>query len=246
MSMERPAPSARGIQPLIRLEALAREYRRGDSVVRALGGVDLDIERGDFVAITGRSGSGKSTMLQLLGTLDRPTGGRYFLDGVDVFALDDRRLAKLRSRRIGFVFQTFHLLEGLSVLDNVLLPFAYRDESRRTADGLARAALERVGLGHRLDHTPAALSGGEMQRTAIARALALAPDIILADEPTGNLDEETSEGILELFGELHREGATLLMVTHDGDVAARATRRVRMVDGRLTEPASAGLLGGAP
>jgi len=201
--------------------------------VRAVRGVDLDVARGEFVAIMGRSGSGKSTLLQLLGALDRPTSGRYELDGDDVFAAGDRKLSRLRAERIGFVFQTFHLLDELTVLENVRLPFSYRSESRGDAKRRALAALHRVGLGARLLHTPNTLSGGEMQRVAIARALVVEPDLILADEPTGNLDEETSEEILALFEGLHADGATIILVTHDPDVAARASRVMRMHEGQI-------------
>ncbi|MFT5731506.1 MAG: putative ABC transport system ATP-binding protein [Planctomycetota bacterium] len=218
---------------LIRIRGLARTYERGATSVRALRGVDLDIARGEFVAIMGRSGSGKSTLLQLLGALDRPTSGFYELDGEDVFSASSRRLSRLRSERIGFVFQTFHLLDELTVLENVCLPFGYRRESVREAKRRALAAIDRVGLTERLRHTPNALSGGEMQRVAIARALAVEPALILADEPTGNLDEVTSEEILGLLEELNADGATLVLVTHDPDVAERASRTLRMHEGMI-------------
>jgi putative ABC transport system ATP-binding protein len=181
----------------------------------------------------GRSGSGKSTLLQLLGALDRPTSGFYELDGEDVFSASSRRLSRLRSERIGFVVQTFHLLDELTVLENVCLPFGYRRESVREAKRRALAAIDRVGLTERLRHTPNALSGGEMQRVAIARALAVEPALILADEPTGNLDEVTSEEILGLLEELNADGATLVLVTHDPDVAERASRTLRMHEGMI-------------
>ncbi len=224
---------------LIQAEGITRLYRRGPSDVQALRGVDVAIERGEFVAITGRSGSGKSTLMHVLGCLDRPTSGSYRLDGVDVAGLGDRALSRLRSERIGFVFQTFHLLPQASVLDNVALPFLYRGGSKRQARATCTAALERVGLNHRLDHLPNELSGGEMQRVAIARALAGGPDLILADEPTGNLDHGTGLSILELFESLATDGATLVLVTHDADVAARAQRKFEMQDGRFGTPIEA-------
>lgn len=238
MSTRNPerAPAAGSVampDTLIRIRGLARTYERGATSVRALRGVDLDIARGEFVAIMGRSGSGKSTLLQLLGALDRPTSGFYELDGEDVFSASSRRLSRLRSERIGFVFQTFHLLDELTVLENVCLPFGYRRESVREAKRRALAAIDRVGLTERLRHTPNALSGGEMQRVAIARALAVEPALILADEPTGNLDEVTSEEILGLLEELNADGATLVLVTHDPDVAERASRTLRMHEGMI-------------
>jgi len=223
---------------LIRARALSRTYTRGPTSVHALSAVDLEVQRGDFVAVMGRSGSGKSTLLHLLGALDRPTAGQYFLDGVEVFASSDRDLSRMRAAKIGFIFQTFHLLSELTVLENVLLPFTYRTESRREARRCAIDALERVGLSHRREHTPGTLSGGEMQRVAIARALVVAPALILADEPTGNLDDETTAEILQLLAELNSQGATMILVTHDTAVAAHARRRLRMLGGRLVESAS--------
>jgi putative ABC transport system ATP-binding protein len=222
-------------EPLIRARSLARTYARGPVEVPALRGVDLDVERGEFVAIMGRSGSGKSTLLHLLGTLDRPTAGTYRLDGVDVFSWSDRDLSRIRASRFGFVFQTFHLLDELTVLENVQLPFTYRGERRREARRLCLSAIDRVGLSHRVEHTPNTLSGGEMQRVAIARAIVIEPDLILADEPTGNLDEETTAEILRLLVQLNAEGATTILVTHDPAVAAHAGRCHLMVDGKLLE-----------
>ncbi len=219
--------------PLIRVRGLTRTFQRGEAAVHALRGVDLDVSPGEFLAIMGRSGSGKSTLLQLLGALDSPTTGSYELDGAALGAASSRQLSRIRAEKIGFVFQTFHLLDELSVLENVLLPFSYRSDSRRDARRQAEAAIHRVGLTDRRGHRANELSGGEMQRVAIARALAMAPRLILADEPTGNLDEETAHGILELLADLNSGGTTLVLVTHDRDVADRATRTLVMHDGRL-------------
>lgn len=216
---------------LIQATNLSKIYPRGASKVQALAGVSLNVQRGEFVAITGRSGSGKSTLMHLLGCLDRPSTGSYLLDGIDVASLGDRALSALRATRIGFVFQTFHLLPESSVVENVALPFLYRSAASREVRLACEAALDRVGLQHRLDHRPAELSGGEMQRVAIARALAATPDLILADEPTGNLDQATGRDILDLFQSLGEDGATILLVTHDAGVAARAGRELRMSDG---------------
>lgn len=225
-------------QPLVETHALARVHQRGKTDVHALCQADVVVQRGEFVAIQGRSGSGKSTLLQILGCLDRATSGRYVLGGIDVAGLSDRELAHVRAERIGFVFQTFHLLPDLNVIENVELPFVYRRESRPVARARALAALTRVGLDHRLHHTPNALSGGEMQRVAVARALAIQPDLILADEPTGNLDRETGLGVMNLIRELHGEGATIVLVTHDPEIASSADRVLHMVDGVLGAEAS--------
>ena len=213
--------------------ALVREYPMGAGTVRALDGVDLRVSPGEFVALVGSSGSGKSTLLGILGCLDSPTSGTYVLDGQRVEELDDAALARVRNRSIGFVFQSFNLLPRLRADENVALPLRYAGLS--TADRLARARelLAQVGLGDRVDHTPAELSGGQCQRVAIARALATDPRLILADEPTGNLDTRTGEEILGLFRRLHAEGRTIVMVTHDDEVAGTADRRVRLADGRV-------------
>ncbi len=220
----------------------------GDTVVRALDGVDLDIERGEFVAITGASGSGKSTMMHLLGCLDRPTLGTYLLNGRSVGELPDRDLAVLRNKYIGFVFQTFNLINRTSALDNVAVPLFYARKSNLAAP--ARKALERVGLGRRAHHRPNELSGGERQRVAIARAMVNDPPLLLADEPTGNLDSRTGEQIMELFHELNRQGVTIIVVTHEPDIAAQARRVVQMRDGKvlLDKPTAAvyGAAAGAP
>jgi putative ABC transport system ATP-binding protein len=218
---------------MIRIERLTKHYRMGDSDVHALAGVDLEIGKGEFVSLTGASGSGKSTMMHLIGCLDRPTEGHYFLDNQQVDKLSDRKLAKIRNAYIGFVFQTFNLINRTSAVDNVAVPLIYaRGRGARTK---ALGALERVGLAHRAHHRPNELSGGERQRVAIARALVNNPPLILADEPTGNLDSHTGEQILELFHELHRQGVTIILVTHEMAIAARAQRVVRMMDGKVVE-----------
>jgi putative ABC transport system ATP-binding protein len=225
-----PEPAA-GDGPLVRVERATKVYRRGAADVRALDGVDLEIRRGEWLAITGPSGSGKSTLLHLLGLLDRPTSGRVLLDGRDVTGLGDAEASRLRGQRIGFVFQDFHLLPEETALRNVMLPLLYAGTAG--AAGKARAALESVGLGTRLEHRPAELSGGEQQRVAVARALVKEPLLVLADEPTGNLDSATGERILDLLGDLHRRGITLVVVTHEPAVAARAERRIEVRDGRI-------------
>jgi len=218
---------------MIRIQGIMKHYRMGDSIVHALDGVDLDIQRGEFVSITGASGSGKSTMMHLIGCLDRPTGGHYFLDEQRVDRLSDRKLARIRNTYIGFVFQTFNLINRTTALDNVAVPLVYARKSGARATALR--ALGRVGLENRAHHKPNELSGGERQRVAIARALVNNPPLLLADEPTGNLDSRTGEQILSLFHELHREGVTIILVTHEMAVAAQAQRVIRMKDGRVLE-----------
>lgn len=205
----------------------------GDSVVHALDGVDLVIEEGAFVSITGASGSGKSTLMHIAGCLDRPSSGTLEFQGRLVSAVSDKQLAEIRSRHIGFVFQTFNLINRTSALDNVCVPLLYT--RRSYSRGTARKALERVGLGQRASHKPSEMSGGECQRVAIARAIVNNPSLLLADEPTGNLDSHTTEQILETFHELHAAGITILLVTHEMDIAVQADRMIHMVDGRIVE-----------
>jgi len=218
---------------MIRIEGIDKFYQMGDTVVRALDGVDLNIKKGEFISITGASGSGKSTIMHLIGCLDRPTEGQYELAGQRVEQMNDRRLARIRNQYIGFVFQTFNLINRTTALDNVALPLVY---ARKTATRkMAMEALERVGLASRADHNPNELSGGERQRVAIARALVNNPPLLLADEPTGNLDTRTGEQILDLVHELHVSGVTIVLVTHEMAVAAQAQRVVRMSDGKIIE-----------
>jgi putative ABC transport system ATP-binding protein len=222
--------------PLIEVVNLEKDYPTGAGVFQALRGVSLSIAAGEFVAIMGASGSGKSTFMNLLGCLDRPTRGSYHLDGQDVSRMSSDQLAALRNREIGFVFQGFNLLPKLTSLDNVALPLMYAGMGRQARRRQAQAVLDRVGLGDRSHHTPLQLSGGQQQRVAIARALASRPRLIFADEPTGNLDSETSRQVMGFFSELNREeGITLVLVTHEADIAAYARRRIRFQDGRVIE-----------
>ncbi len=218
---------------LIRTENVARRYRMGGETIEALRGVNLVIRRGDYTAIMGPSGCGKSTLMNIIGCLDAPDGGRYWLDGQLVSDLSDRQLAQVRNRAIGFVFQSFALLPRATALQNVELPLVYAHVPRRERLRRAAEALERVGLTGRSRHRPAELSGGQRQRVAIARALVTSPSLLLADEPTGNLDTATGEEILALFDDIHRAGNSVIVVTHDAGVAARASRVLRMLDGRI-------------
>ena len=231
-------------EPLLQLDQIRRTYHLGDVEVQALRGVSLTIEVGELVAIMGASGSGKSTLMNTLGCLDHPSSGRYLLAGDDVSGLDRDQRAEVRNRTIGFVFQSFNLLARTSALENVELPLLYAGVGTRDRRRRARAALERVGLGDRLDHQPSQLSGGQQQRVAIARALVVEPRLILADEPTGNLDSRTSLEVMALFQELNHNGMTIVLVTHESDIAAHAARVVVMRDGRVQidrrqEPVSA-------
>jgi len=212
---------------------VARTYELDGVSVPALRGVSLSVEPDDYVAIVGTSGSGKSTLMHLLGALDRPSSGRLLIGGRDVSALSPAEMAKLRNETIGFVFQSFHLLARTTARDNVALPLVYRGVGRRERRERASAMLERVGLGHRLDHRPNQMSGGEQQRVAIARALVTGPSVLLADEPTGNLDSATGESVLHLLESLNADGVAIVLVTHDRDVAARARRQIVMKDGRI-------------
>lgn len=220
---------------LIEASGVTKEFSIGASLIQALDNIDLQVDKGEFVAIMGPSGSGKSTLLHVLGCLERPTSGTYLLNGTDVFQSSDRELSHFRANHIGFVFQTFNLLSQLTVFENVELPFFYSSSTNGETSARVTRAIEEVGLIDRLDHRPSELSGGEMQRVAIARALAIAPTLILADEPTGNLDSRTSEEILELFERLHNDGATMLMVTHDREVASRSQRVMTLRDGKFID-----------
>lgn len=221
--------------PVIRTVGLTRDYPMGGEVVRALRGVDLEIPRNEFVAIMGPSGSGKSTLMNLIGCLDTPTAGQYWLAGLEVSRMSDDELARVRNRQIGFVFQTFNLLPRASSLHNVELPLIYAGLKSKERRERAERALASVGLADRMEHKPAELSGGQRQRVAIARALVTEPSIILADEPTGNLDSTTSEEIMKVFEELHRSrGQTIVMVTHEADIARHAKRVVTLHDGLIS------------
>ncbi|MFN9967336.1 ABC transporter ATP-binding protein [Silanimonas sp.] len=220
---------------MIELVGIHKHYLMGDQEVRALDGVDLFIDRNEYVALIGPSGSGKSTLMNLLGCLDTPSAGHYLLNGRDTATLDDNELAHVRNREVGFVFQSFHLLPRMSVLDNVMQPLVYRGLPRAERRRRAVESLERVGLGNRLDHRPNQLSGGQRQRVAVARALVGEPSLLLADEPTGNLDSRTSAEIMALFDALHAQGQTVVVVTHEPDIAAHCHRTVRIGDGRIVE-----------
>ncbi|MCP3099189.1 ABC transporter ATP-binding protein [Myxococcus sp. K15C18031901] len=222
-----------GAQPLVALRAVSKVYRTGDVEVRALRGVDLAVQPGELVSIMGTSGSGKSTLMNILGCLDKPTQGQYLLDGKDVSRLDRDALARVRNRTLGFVFQSFNLLARTTALENVELPLLYAGVKTKERHARAKDALQRVGLGDRLEHHPKQLSGGQQQRVAIARALVGRPRLILADEPTGNLDSRTSVEVMALFQQLQREGLTLIIVTHEPDIAAYTGRVVVVRDGRI-------------
>ena len=225
-------------QAVAELSGVSKVYGQGDLEVRALDQLDLTVRSGDYLAVMGASGSGKSTAMNILGCLDRPTGGRYRLNGIAVEQLDDDELAALRNQSLGFVFQQFHLLPHASAMENVMLPMVYAGIPLDERKERAASALDRVGLSQRLDNRPNQLSGGQQQRVAIARAIINRPSLLLADEPTGALDSNTTAEVLELFDELHQQGITLVMVTHEDDVAARAHRIACFQDGRIVNEAS--------
>ena len=220
-------------EPIIRLDRVSRTYAMGPVAVHALRNVSLEVRQGEFVAIVGPSGSGKSTMMNILGCLDRPTAGQYLLAGTPVAGLDDDALARLRSRTIGFVFQSYNLLPRTTALDNVSTPLLYQNVSRRQRVARATAALERLGLGDRLHHEPSELSGGQQQRVAIARALVTDPAMLLADEPTGNLDSAAGREVTALLHELNDGGRTIVLITHDAEVAKTANRQIHLLDGQI-------------
>ena len=222
-----------GGQPLIHARDLRKTYHVGNQMVQALDGLDLDIHANEYVALMGPSGSGKSTLMNMLGCLDSPTSGKYILNGQDVSRLDDGALADIRNREIGFVFQTFNLLPRYTAVENVALPMIYGGCSKAERDARAREVLTQVGLGDRMDHKPNQLSGGQRQRVAVARALVMKPSIILADEPTGNLDTATSLEVMQLFSDIQKAGNTVILVTHEEDIAACAHRTVRLRDGKV-------------
>lgn len=212
---------------------MCKIYNPGENEVRALDHVNLQINRNEFVAIIGQSGSGKSTLMNMLGCLDIPTSGTYILNGQDVSNLSDNELSDIRNKEIGFIFQGFNLIAGLTALENVELPLIYRGVGRKERLELSKIALEKVGLKSRMDHKPSEMSGGQQQRVAIARAIAQAPPVILADEPTGNLDSGSTKEIMEILRGLHQEGRTVILITHDNEIAARAKRIIRIMDGRI-------------
>ncbi|MCI8623153.1 MAG: ABC transporter ATP-binding protein [Provencibacterium sp.] len=220
-------------ETLISLRGVCKAYPGGETGVKALENVNLEIEKGEFVSIVGASGSGKSTLMNIIGCLDTATDGEYLFESQSVGALDDEALSRIRNRQIGFIFQGFNLVDSLSALENVELPLLYRRVPKARRRALALSALERVGLSHRLHHRPGQLSGGQQQRVAIARAVAASPAVMLADEPTGNLDSQAGAEVMRILRGLHEEGRTLLLITHDPELAKRSPRRVQVCDGRI-------------
>ncbi len=218
---------------LVEIKDVCKVYNPGENEVRALDHVSLTINEQEFVAIIGHSGSGKSTLMNMLGCLDVPTSGEYWLHGQDVSALTDDELSDIRNREIGFIFQGFNLIPNLTALENVELPLIYRGVARSTREELSREALKKVGLEHRMDHKPSEMSGGQQQRVAIARAIAQAPPVILADEPTGNLDSNSTKEIMDILKGLHSEGRTVILITHDNEIAAQAKRVIKIRDGKV-------------
>lgn len=218
---------------LIEIRDMYKIYNPGENEVRALDGINLTVEHGEFLAIVGQSGSGKSTLMNMLGLLDVPTSGKYLLNGQDVEGLTDDELSEIRNKEIGFIFQGFNLITSLTAVENVELPLVYRGMKKEERNELAVSALNRVGLSHRLDHLPKQMSGGQQQRVAIARAVAARPPIILADEPTGNLDSHSGVEVMKILHELHEEGRTIILITHDNDIANEAQRVIRIQDGQI-------------
>ena len=218
---------------LIEIKDIYKIYNPGENEVRALDGISLNVEHGEFLAIVGQSGSGKSTLMNMLGLLDIPTSGTYTLDGVDVKDMTDDELSEIRNKEIGFIFQGFNLIPSLTAVENVELPLVYRGMKKEERNKLALEALDRVGLSHRLDHLPKQMSGGQQQRVAIARAVAARPPIILADEPTGNLDSHSGVEVMKILHELHEEGRTVILITHDNDIANEAERVIKISDGQI-------------
>ena len=221
------------MEHLIKVVDLCKVYNPGVNEVRALDHVDLEIDQGEFVAIIGQSGSGKSTFMNMLGCLDVPTSGKYYLNGTDVSTMTDNQLSEVRNREIGFIFQGFNLIPNLTAEENVELPLIYRGMDKKSRKKLAQESLEMVGLGNRMNHKPAEMSGGQQQRVAIARAIAAKPPVILADEPTGNLDSGSSKEILGILKQLHSGGRTVILITHDDGIASQAKRVVRIMDGKI-------------
>lgn len=218
---------------LVEVKDLYKIYNPGENEVRALDGINLTVEKGEFLAIVGQSGSGKSTFMNMIGLLDIPTSGTYLLDGIDVSSMTDDELSEIRNKQIGFIFQGFNLISNLSAIENVELPLVYRGMKKEERHKLAIDALERVGLSHRLSHLPKQMSGGQQQRVAIARAVAARPPIILADEPTGNLDSHSGVEVMKILHELHKEGRTIILITHDNEIAKEAQRVIRIQDGQI-------------
>ena len=221
------------MEPLIRVKNMYKIYNPGENEVRALDDVSLEINQGEFIAIVGHSGSGKSTFMNMLGCLDVPTSGKYYLNGTDVSEMSDNELSEVRNREIGFIFQGFNLIANLNAIENVELPLIYRGIDRKTRHQLAIDSLKMVGLEKRMDHKPSEMSGGQQQRVAIARAIAAQPPVILADEPTGNLDSSSSREILGILKKMHKTGRTVILITHDNGIAAQARRVVRIMDGKI-------------
>lgn len=221
------------VETLVEVQDMCKIYNPGENEVRALDHVSLKIQKGEFVAIIGHSGSGKSTLMNMLGCLDVPTSGRYYLNGKDVSNMTDDELSDIRNIEIGFIFQGFNLIPNLTAQENVELPLIYRGVPRKERSALATESLEIVGLSHRMDHKPSEMSGGQQQRVAIARAIAAKPPVILADEPTGNLDSRSTQEIMNVLKELHRSGRTVILITHDDEIAAQVKRVIRIKDGRI-------------